>query len=654
MTRTHFLLIMIVCLFVSVRTAYSETGDTAVPADKEQFHLYLLVGQSNMAGRGKVTPQDETPVPRVLMLNKDRKWVPAVDPLHFDKPTVVGVGIGKTFGIEMAHDNPDATIGLIPCGVGGSPISSWQPGEFYKPTQSHPWDDAIARTKEALKSGTLKGILWHQGESDGNDKLAEIYEEKLHDLIKRFRTELNAPEVPFIAGQMGIFAERPWSDAKKKVDAAHQSLPEKISMTGFASAAGLKHKGDFVHFDSDSYRELGRRYADAFRRLTSPKDPAVSQMPFQIERVISFQGFDGQLCWVHARAGVIPPAPQTPAGTAPTAVMTTQKLQLSGSDVFYALHSSSSSDDATNWSPLVEQAVFKRQPLGENLEMTVCDFSPKWHAATGKLLGFGHTVVYENNKVKHVRPRAAAYSVYDPESSSWQAWQTVQLPDEPKFQNAGSGSVQRVDLPNGEILLPIYFKSPEQTQYSTTVLRCQFDGEKVNYIEHGNEMTVPVKRGFAEPSLTEFDGKFYLTLRNDEKGYVTVSEDGLNYSPPQVWRFDDGQELGNYNTQQHWVSHSSGLYLVYTRRGADNDHVFRHRAPLFIAKVNPDSLQVIRATERILIPEMGARLGNFGVTEVSPQEHWVTVTEWMQPAGVEKHGSNNRIWIAKLLWDDAQ
>ena len=73
---------------------------------------------------------------------------------------------------------------------------------------------------------------------------------------------------------------------------------------------------------------------------------------------------------------------------------------------------------------------------------------------------------------------------------------------------------------------------------------------------------------------------------------------------------------GNYNTQQHWVSHSDALFLVYTRRGANNDHVTRHRAPLFIARIDPESLQVIRSSEQILVPEFGARLGNFGVTEI--------------------------------------
>ena len=234
---------------------------------KENFHLFLLVGQSNMAGRGKITDEDRQPHPRVLTLTKADQWAPAIDPLHFDKP-VAGVGIGRTFGIEIAEVNPNITIGLIPCAVGGSPISSWEPGGYHSQTKSHPYDNAIKRAKQGLEVGVLKGILWHQGESDSHPGTAEAYEQKLHALIVRLRQELNAPEAPFIAGQLGQFAERPWDESRKLVDAAQRNLPEKISRTAFVSSEGLGHKGDEVHFSAEAYRELGRRYAAAFQKLT--------------------------------------------------------------------------------------------------------------------------------------------------------------------------------------------------------------------------------------------------------------------------------------------------------------------------------------------------------------------------------------------------
>jgi hypothetical protein len=621
---------------------------------KEQFHLFLLVGQSNMAGRGEVSDEDRTPHARVLMLSKEGEWVPAVDPLHFDKPGIAGTGLGKSFAIEIAEANPKITVGLIPCAVGGSPITAWEPDAYYEPTKSHPWDDAVRRAKLALESGTLKGILWHQGEGDSKPGEAEKYAARLHDLIARFRKTLEAPDVPFIAGQMGQFEERPWDESKKLVDAAHQTLPEKVPNTAFVSSEGLSHKGDEVHFDAASYREFGRRYARAHQNLTSKTSAAVGESPFEIDLNVARSGFDGETCWVHPRAGAIPPHARGNDSDLPLVVMTMQKLLLTGSDVFYALNEMRTEDLGRTWTGPFEHQSFARQKMDDGREVTVCDFTPKWHAATGKLLGTGQTVWYENNRVMHVRPRATAYAVYDSVTHAWAPWKRLQMPDDPKFQNAGAGSVQRLDLDNGDILIPIYFKRPEEKQYSVAVCRCRFDGETLSYLERGNEMTVPVERGLAEPSLAKFEDRYYLTLRNDKSGYVTVSDDGLNYGPPQKWTFDDGAELGNYNTQQHWVTHPDhGLFLVYTRRGASNDHVFRHRAPLFIARVDPHSLRVVRSTEQILVPEHGARLGNFAIAEVSPSETWVTVAEWMQPAGVEKYGSDNRVYVAKLKWRNA-
>ena len=263
MKRTLFLLTTL--LFAA--PAAPRAAEPVKLPPKSKVQLFLLVGQSNMAGRGAVEEQDRTPHPRVLMLNKAGEWVPAVDPMHFDKPAA-GVGLGKTFGRLVAEANPGVTIGLIPCAVGGSPIDAWLPGVFYAPTKSHPWDDAIRRAKLALEAGELKGILWHQGESDSNDKLASGYAAKLDDLIARLRKELNAPDVPFLAGQMGQFAENPWSDAKKLVDQAHQQLPSRVARTAFVSSDDCQHKGDKVHFDSPSLRKFGQGYAEAYFKLT--------------------------------------------------------------------------------------------------------------------------------------------------------------------------------------------------------------------------------------------------------------------------------------------------------------------------------------------------------------------------------------------------
>jgi hypothetical protein len=388
-----------------------------------------------------------------------------------------------------------------------------------------------------------------------------------------------------------------------------------------------------------------------FLSLTSAfAAPAAPAYRIQLDTL--HRGYDGQTCWVHPRAGAIP-------GATPSVVLTMQKLLLTGSDVFYALNEMRTDDLGKTWAgPKEHLATLGRRNESNGVIVAVCDFTPKWHAASGKLLGIGHTVRYLNDKVIAERDRETAWSVYDPQARTWTPWTVLAMPDQAKFQNAGAGCVQRVDLPNGDILLPIYFKSREQKTYRTTVLRCAFDGQTLTYREHGNELAVEIDRGVYEPSLTRFQDRYFLTLRNDRAGYVATSKDGLRFDEPRKWLWDDGTELGNYNTQQHWVTHRDGLFLVYTRKGANNDHVFRHRAPLFIAQVDPATLRVLRATERVLVPERWARLGNFGVTEVSANETWVTVAEWMQTWGPNvvippdnKYGADNSVYAARIIWE---
>ena len=230
----------------------------ALQAAEANFHLYLLVGQSNMAGRGKIELQDKESVPRVLMLNKANEWVSAVDPIHFDK-TIAGVSLGRTFGIEMAKVKKEVKIGLIPCAVGGTPIRRWQQnGDLYKAD--------LKRAKLAQKDGVIKGILWHQGESDsGRKETANIYEDQLHAMIGAWRKDLRSESIPVVVGELGQFFKS--AKFKGTVDAALKTLPEKVKHTGWVSAQELEHKGDVVHFNADSYREFGKRYAAKLQTL---------------------------------------------------------------------------------------------------------------------------------------------------------------------------------------------------------------------------------------------------------------------------------------------------------------------------------------------------------------------------------------------------
>jgi hypothetical protein len=176
------------------------------------------------------------------------------------------VGPGFAFGKAMAEHKRDVRIGLIPCAAGGSAISSWTEGGYHSQTKSRPYDDAIRRAKIAMQSGVIKGIIWHQGESDSNPEQAEVYQAKLEELIANFRRELGDDDLPFVVGKLGDFyvARNPNAASINKI---LQRLPFTVRNTACTYADGLTPKDDLVHFDAKSARELGRRYAELMMKL---------------------------------------------------------------------------------------------------------------------------------------------------------------------------------------------------------------------------------------------------------------------------------------------------------------------------------------------------------------------------------------------------
>lgn len=235
---------------------------SAMPKDKAKFHLFLLVGQSNMAGRGLIDPTNNVPHPRVWMLNQANQWVPAKEPIHFDKPAVAGVGLSFTFAKALAEQNPDIQIGLIPCAMGGSAIDEWAPEQKF-------FRNAIQRATKGMEAGMLQGILWHQGEADASKEKAQVYGGKLQKLVAAFRTELKAPDVPFVAGELGRWHS---DEAGVKVNADLNALTSSVPRYACASSEGLRQKpNDKPHFDAESLREFGRRYAAAYRKVVEEK-----------------------------------------------------------------------------------------------------------------------------------------------------------------------------------------------------------------------------------------------------------------------------------------------------------------------------------------------------------------------------------------------
>lgn len=234
------------------------------PPAKETFHIYLLMGQSNMVGRDTRDLASQVDNPHVLALNSDNQWVVARDPIHYSEGRIPpGMGPGIPFALERLKADPKITIGLVPCAVGGSPLKRWvKKGDLY--------EAAVSRAKVAATAGIIKGVLWHQGETDtANQKYAETYESRLTKMFADLRQDLGRPNLPIVVGQLGEFLAQspdkyPYGES---VRAAIKHIPDVVPNVGYADSTRLGDKGDKLHFSAEAQKEMGVRYAKAMQKL---------------------------------------------------------------------------------------------------------------------------------------------------------------------------------------------------------------------------------------------------------------------------------------------------------------------------------------------------------------------------------------------------
>lgn len=256
---------------VSLPCSYRESGRPHAGIRKETFHLFLLMGQSNMAGYAALLPNDDNEMEGVYMLRDVKEqtgkytWVPGKQPVHARLKTDRFCLAGP-FAKSYLELYPQATVGLIPMAWGGAPIAKMSKGTpFYQ--------EAIEKALWAKKQGKLKALLWHQGESDTvSPELADRYESRLLQFIRDIRADLNEPELLVIIGNLGEFygtgpdhSAPPRVKQIEKVKRCLRTIPDKLPRTGFVESTGLgscdQHQ---VHFDRESYVIFGKRYLDVY------------------------------------------------------------------------------------------------------------------------------------------------------------------------------------------------------------------------------------------------------------------------------------------------------------------------------------------------------------------------------------------------------
>lgn len=340
-----------------------------------------------------------------------------------------------------------------------------------------------------------------------------------------------------------------------------------------------------------------------------------------------------------------------------SAAWITMSLYGKGTHAFTDFYWFKSNDSGKTWNGPALIPSLSIHHFGESFSRSFGDVTPQWHQKSGTLLCTGKSFFFTRDvelKVDIKDMTEIAYAVYNPSKEVWSNQKTINLPQKlingDVFYCVNAGCTQRWDLSNGDVLLPIRYVKIGTPYMVSTVIKCSFDGDSLRYIAHGSTHFVEEGRGLYEPSMTFYKGMYFLTLRSDTKGYVTKSIDGLNFEKEKEWLYDNGLPLNNYNTQQHWISNSHGLFLIYTRKGETNNHIFRHRAPLYMAQVDTKKLKIMQSTEKVImeIPENNGDYGNFGVTKITENEFWITVA--VMPPKLDEVNRATTIQTAVIKW----
>lgn len=228
----------------------------------------LLIGQSNMAGRGYL--HEVTPIynENIFMLRNGR-WQMMTEPIHFHR-SVAGVGPAASFAQAWCNANKNEQIGLIPCAEGGSSIDEWS-------KESTLFRHAVSEAKFAMENSELIAILWHQGESDGRSKKYKNYYHKLNILVNSFRKELGDLEVPFIVGGLGNYLGKSgFGRSCVEYDLINQELLKYVENNRncyFVTGEKLYPNPDGIHINAESQRRFGIRYFKAYQTKSSIVEP---------------------------------------------------------------------------------------------------------------------------------------------------------------------------------------------------------------------------------------------------------------------------------------------------------------------------------------------------------------------------------------------
>ena len=237
------------------------------------------------------------------------------------------------------------------------------------------------------------------------------------------------------------------------------------------------------------------------------------RVSLKLETLTTIPGRSTELDWWQARTAFVP-------GEGPLWVTTMSETGRDGVHNFHDIYQSISRDAGKTWSEPAIIPSLKRTKQEDGFEVVPGDLCPSWHAVYGRVITTGKTFNFEGGKRETRVSEKVSYAVMNPKTNGWGPMNVLVMTNKDHSRKAisaaNAGTTQRVDLPDGGILLPVlYQRDPESYNYTSVVVRCGFDGETLTYKEHGSELNIPQNRGLYEPSLARFGDRFYLTLRAD-------------------------------------------------------------------------------------------------------------------------------------------
>ncbi|MEA3462315.1 MAG: sialate O-acetylesterase [Bacteroidota bacterium] len=654
--------------------------------DKHNLWIFLLAGQSNMAGRGFVEPCDTLPDSRILTLTQNKQWILAKEPLHYYEPELTGLDCGLSFGREMIKHIPDSvSIALVPCAVGGSAIHQWLGDSVFKNNVDF-----------AKKHGTVKGILWHQGESDATTDLIPTYEQNLRNLISEFRNIVGNKHLPFLMGELGSFRAPEFQRQSDSINEILHRVANGDENSKVIGTDDLESKKDNIHFNSEGLRSMGWRFARIFAGY------------YVNGRYTYKHETTGVICSIQKKLLIPSPNPQT---------ATTDRIQYIGQGLKqHELRANISSSDWTDthrerysydngrsWLPW--QLVFDKAP---ELNGFVQSGGPSQGGSGPLDPKSGMLIKPVFQRIIQGDPKEAMSAVWSGDrrfsdhgfyqlsadnGKSWDDGHLLKYEEGPDFDPDHWGNPEYFRTnemyiggicihSGGNVVIaatiPVPYRDKEDEKIKVVFPNTyregcvagamsfvgRWDPEKKAYgWQTSNRIFLPRKvstRGLVEIDISELkDGRLLLIMRGSNVGldslecpgrkWISISSDGgLTWSEITDLRFDTGEQFYSPATFARTLrSRASGKLYCFLNISNQPPVGNGPRYPLQVAEIDEKKVCIIKETVTIiddLIPGLDStnlQLTNFGLLE-DRENHQVELTL----TRIGERGGGENIWDA--------